>query len=68
MLEYLYGEKVWLVISLSHYPVTLLPVGSGYFRAKPFPRINTPTFSNLVILDTYLPMKMEQTVFRNVEI
>jgi hypothetical protein len=21
----------------SHYPVTLIPIGSGYFRAKPFP-------------------------------
>ena len=41
------------------YPVTLLPIGSGYFTAKPFPRINTPTFSNLVILHTYPPMKME---------
>jgi len=42
-------------------PVTLLPIGSGYFRAKPFSRINTPTFSTPVILHTYLPMTVEQT-------
>ena len=29
---------------------------------------NTSTFSNPDILHTYLPMKMEQTVFRNVGI
>ena len=29
-------EKVWLENSLSQW-VTLLPIGSGYFRAKPFP-------------------------------
>jgi hypothetical protein len=45
MLGYLYGKGV----------------GSGYFRAKPFSRLNTPTFSHLVILHTYPPMKMEQT-------
>ena len=39
-----------------HYPVTLLPIGSGYFRAKPL-----HVFSNLVILLTYTPMKVEQT-------
>jgi hypothetical protein len=26
-------------------PVTLLPIGSGHFRAKPFYRTNTPTFA-----------------------
>jgi len=36
--------------------------------SQTFSRINIPTFSNLVILHTYLPMKMEQTVFRNVGI
>ena len=44
-----------------HCHVTLLSIVSGCFRAKPFPRINTPTFSNLVILHPYLPIKMEQT-------
>jgi hypothetical protein len=37
-------EKVWLENSLS----------------QPFSRINTPTFSTLVILHTYPPIKMEQ--------
>jgi hypothetical protein len=37
-------EKVWLENSLS----------------QTFSRINTPTFSNLVILHTYPPMEMEQ--------
>ena len=31
------------------------------FSSQTFPRINTPSFSNLVILYTYSPMKMEQT-------
>jgi hypothetical protein len=39
-------EKVWLRLFLS----------------QTFFRINTPTFSNLVILRTYAPMKMEQSV------
>jgi hypothetical protein len=38
-------EKVWFENSLS----------------QTFSRINTPTFSNVVILHTYLPMKLEQT-------
>jgi hypothetical protein len=37
-----------------------LLIGSGYFRAKPFSRVSTPTFRTPVILHTYLPMKMEQ--------
>ena len=32
------------------------------FSSQTFSRINTPTFSNLVILHTYPPMKMEQSV------
>jgi hypothetical protein len=32
------------------------------FSRQPFSFINTPTFSNLVILHIYPPMKMEQTV------
>jgi hypothetical protein len=38
-------EKVWLENSPS----------------QTFSRINTPTFSNLVILHTYPPVKMEKT-------
>ena len=38
-------EKVWL----------------GLFSSQTFSRINTPTFSNLIILHTYPPMKLEQT-------
>jgi len=38
-------EKVWL----------------GLFSSQTSSRVNTPTFSNLVILHTYPPMKMEQT-------
>jgi len=45
-------EMLWLENSLS----------------QSFSRINTQTFSNLVILHIYMPMKMEQTVFRNVGI
>jgi hypothetical protein len=45
-------EKVWLENSLSQ------SEGLGYFQAKPFP---ASTFSNQVILHTYLHMKMEQT-------
>ena len=33
-----------------HYPVTLLPIGSCFFRAKPFPVTIPQHFSNLVIL------------------
>ena len=32
------------------YPVTLLPIGSGYFQAKSFPISIPQHFSNLVIL------------------
>ena len=55
--------------------VTLLHIGSRYFRgchphsywltlfsSQTFSRINILTSSNLVILHTYLRMKMEQTV------
>jgi hypothetical protein len=44
------------------YPVTLLPIGSGYSRAKPFPIQIPQHLSNLVILHIYLPRKVEQTV------
>jgi hypothetical protein len=38
-------EKVWLRL----------------FSSQTFSRINTPTFSNIVILHIYPPMKLEQT-------
>jgi len=38
-------EKVWIRL----------------FSSQTFSRTNTPTFSNLVILHPYPPMKMEQT-------
>ena len=40
-------------------PVTLLPNGSGYFRAKPFPVSIPQHFSNLVIL--HLPAYEDRT-------
>jgi len=48
--------------TLAHtYPVTHLPNGSGYFRAKPFSRMIPQYFSNVVhSTHTYLFMKMEQ--------
>jgi len=48
------------------YRVTLLPIDSGYFRAKPFPVWIPQKFSNLVIL--HLPAYEVGTdrVFRNV--
>ena len=42
-------EKVWLENKLF------------LFSSRTFSRINTPTFSNLVILHTYPPMNMEKT-------
>ena len=48
-------------LNWKNHPVTLLPVGSSYFRAKPFPLQILQLFSNLVIFHTYRPMKMEQT-------
>ena len=50
------------------YPVTLLAIGSVYFRAKPFPVLITQHFSNLVIL--HLPAYEDGTdrVFHNVHI
>jgi hypothetical protein len=54
--------KVWFENRKEGDRVTLLPIGSRLFSSQTFPRINTPTFSNLVILHTYPPMKMEQSV------
>jgi len=41
------------------YSVTLLAVGAGYFRAKPFP-VGYPNYSQFWSFITYNPMKMEQ--------
>ena len=41
----------YLLCTLTHpYPVTLPPIGSGYFQAKPFPVSILQLCSNLVIL------------------
>ena len=41
----------YLLCNWTHpYPVTLLPIGSGYFRAKPSPIWILQLFSNLVII------------------
>jgi hypothetical protein len=53
-------ENVWLENSLSQQgnpPSYWLRL----FLSQTFSRINTPVFSNLVILHTYPPTKMEQT-------
>ena len=52
MLEYLYGKNFGSKIAWGNRP----------FSSQTFSRINTPTFSNLVIIHTYPPMKMEQSV------
>ena len=44
-----------------HYPVTNLLIGSGYFSSQTFSHVDTPTFSSLIILHTYLSMKIGQT-------
>ena len=59
----------YLLCTRTHlYPVTLLPIGSGYFRANPFPVWIPQHFPNLVIL--HLPAYEDGTdrVFRNVGI
>jgi len=54
---YLPAASMWVVTlhyllcNRTHpYPVTLLPIGSGYFRTKVFPSRIPQHFSNLVIL------------------
>jgi hypothetical protein len=42
------------------YPVTLLPIGSGYFRIKPFPILIPQQFSNLVH-SSHLPASEDGT-------
>jgi hypothetical protein len=53
MLEYLYGKKFGSKIAWAN--------RLRLFSSQTFSRINILTFSNLVILHTYPPMKMEQT-------
>jgi len=61
MLEYLYGKRSGSKIASANRKEGDR-VGTGP-NTRPYPvtRLNTPTFSNLVILHTYPPMKMEQT-------
>ena len=42
-------------------PLSCHPPSYWLWLSQTFSRIKTPTFSNLVILHTYPPMKMEQT-------
>jgi hypothetical protein len=59
----------YLLCNRTHpYRITVLPTGSGYFRAKPSPVCKPQQFSNLVIL--HLPAYEYGTdrVFRNVGI
>ena len=53
MLEYLYGKRFGSKIAWAYW--------LRLFSSQTFSRINTPTFSNLVILHTYPLMKLEQT-------
>jgi len=53
------GGWVWRRIGLRRLQYLY---GKGFGRNQTFSRINTPTFSNLVILHTYPPMKMGQSV------
>jgi hypothetical protein len=59
----------YLLCNWTHpYPVTLLPVGSGYFQAKPFPLLIPQHFSNLVILHLSAYEDGTDRVFRNISI
>ena len=50
-------QRLILLFDFKHtWIYSMKSIGSS----QTFPRINTPTFSNLVILHTYSPMKMEQ--------
>jgi hypothetical protein len=55
MLDYLYGKRFGLKIASAN--------RLRLFSSQNFSRINTPSFSNLVILHTYPSMKMEQIEF-----
>jgi hypothetical protein len=51
----------YLLCNRTHpYPLTLLPIGSGY-SSLIFSCMNTTIFLKPSLLHTYLPMKMEQT-------
>jgi len=54
MLGYLYGKRFCSKIAWAYW--------LRLFSSKTFSHINIPTFSNLFILHTYLPTKMEQSV------
>jgi hypothetical protein len=54
MLEYLYGKRFGSKVAWAN--------RLRLFSNQTFSRINTPTFSNLVNLHTYRPMKMKQSV------
>jgi len=61
--------SMWVVTLHSLFMYSDLPLpyhppswGLRLFLSQTFPRINTPTFSSLVILHTYLPMNVEQKV------
>ena len=41
-------------------PPPTQPIGSGYFRAKPFSHVNTPTVSSRLLFLLTPPMNMEQ--------
>ena len=60
------GKIWWCRVTRTHpYPITLLPIGSGNFRTKPFPLHIPQLFSNQSFY-TYPPMKLEHKLFRNV--
>jgi hypothetical protein len=57
----------YLLCNRTHpYPVTLLPTGLGYFRAKPSPVWIPQLFSNLVIIHLLACEDGTDRVFRNV--
>ena len=59
----------YLLCNQTHpYPVTLLPIGSGYFRAKPSPIRIPQQFSNLVILQLPAYEDGTDSVFQNIGI
>jgi hypothetical protein len=49
------------VLGHAPFPNSLQPIGLGYFRAKPFSHINTPTISSSLLFVLTPPMKMEKT-------
>jgi hypothetical protein len=51
--------------ALYPHPVTHLPIGSGYFRAQPFPVFILQYFSNLIILHLSAYEDGKDRMFRN---